>query len=136
MLRFIVGFAGLEVRYFLGYNELPEVICTGKDLPSDIEITSMKLFLTSDNNIIGIVFPSSSTCYSYSQYLSCELHPGDSRSSVIRTLVPYLGAGEAIQLSCNITTLTKEARSKIYSWTAGVLRESKWSWMTSVKWDM
>ena len=110
-------FTGLEVRYFLGLQQLPEVICSGKHLRPELEVISIKVFQRSNTRVLGLAFPAQSSCYSYSEFSSCELKLGDSRASVIRTLVSYLEAGKATYIACNVSTYDRNAITKTYTWT-------------------
>ena len=118
-------FSGLTVRDFLGFPSLKEVECSGGSIKAEVDLLSLTLFKTRDNTILAILNTYKNTCKTFSEFSSCELIVGDSRRSVVRTLVADLEEGETTILGCNVTTFLEIGHAPKYSWSIPVHRISK-----------
>ena len=120
-------FPGMTVRDFLGFPSLQEVECSGGSLTGDVNLLSLKLFRTSDNAVMAIINPLKNTCKTFHEFSSCDINTGDSRKSLVRTLVADLEEGETTVLGCNVTTFLEDGHAQMYSWFITVHRKRKWS---------
>ena len=118
-------FPGMTVRDFLGFPSLQEVQCSGESLKTDVDLLSLTLFKMSDNSILGIINPLKNTCKTFSEFSSCEINVGDTRKSLVRTLVADLEEGDTTRLGCNVTSFLENGHAQMYSWSASVHRKSK-----------
>ena len=116
---------GMTVRDFLGFPSLQEVECSGESFKAGVDLLSLKLFQTSDNAILAIIYPLKNTCKTFSEFSSCDINTGDSRKSLVRTLVSDLEEGERTRLGCNVTTFLQDGHAQMYSWFMTVHRKSK-----------
>ena len=119
-------FPGMTVRDFLGFPSLQEVECSGGSLTGDVNLLSLKLFRTSDNAVMAIINPLKNTCKTFHEFSSCDINTGDSRKSLVRTLVADLEEGETTVLGCNVTTFLEDGHAQMYSWFITVHRTRKW----------
>ena len=124
-LQFDSLFSGLTVRDFLGFPSLKEVECSGGSIKAEVDLLSLTLYKTTDNTILAILNTYKSTCKTFSEFSSCDLIVGDSKKSVVRTLVADLEEGETTTLGCNVTTFLEIGHAPKYSWSIPVYRESE-----------
>ena len=124
-LQFDSLFSGLTVRDFLGFPSLKEVECSGGSIKAEVDLLSLTLYKTTDNTILAILNTYKSTCKTFSEFSSCDLIVGDSKKSVVRTLVADLEEGETTILGCNVTTFLEIGHAPKYSWSIPVYRKSK-----------
>lgn len=113
------------MRDFLGFPSLQEVECSGGSLRTDVDLLSLTLFRMSDNSVLGIINPLKNTCKTFSEFSSCEINVGDTRRSLVRTLVADLEEGQSTRLGCNVTSFLENGHAQMYSWSIFVHRKSK-----------
>ena len=116
----------MTVRDFLGFPSLQEVECSGGSLAAEVDLLSLTLFKMSGNSILAIVNPLKDTCMTFSEFSSCDISVGDTKASVVRTLVADLEEGETMILGCNVTGFLKTGHPQVYSWSLPVYRKRKW----------
>ena len=115
----------MTVRDFLGFPSLQEVECSGGSLKAEVDLMSLKLFRITDNTVLAITNPVKNTCKTFSEYTSCSLNMGDTRKSLVRTLVTDLEEGETTRLGCNVTAFHEDGHAQMYSWSISVYRKRK-----------
>jgi len=118
-------FTGMAVRDFLNFPSLQEVECTGGSLKAEVDFLSLTLFRVSDNRALATLKTLKNTCTTFTEFSSCAIDLGDSRKSVVRTLVADLEEGERTTLGCNVTSVLKNGHARMYSWFIHVQRRSK-----------
>ena len=116
-------FPGMTVRDFLGFPSLQEVECSGGSLAAEVDLLSLTLFKMSENSILAVANPLKSTCMTFSEFSSCDISAGNTRQSVVRTLVADLEEGETTVLGCNVTGFLKTGHPQVYSWSLSVYRK-------------
>ena len=114
------------MRDFLRFPSLQEVECSGESLKVEVNLLSLKLFRTSDNAVLALINPLKNTCKTFHEFSSCSINTGDTRRSLVRTLVADLEEGETTRLGCNVTTFLEDGHAQMYSWFINVHRKSKW----------
>ena len=122
----------MTVRDFLGFPSLQEVECSGGTLKAEMDLLSLTLFRIPDNAILAIVNPLKNTCKTFSEFASCDIRAGDTRSSVVRTLVAHLEEGQTALLGCNVTGFLETGHPRVFSWSLTVYRKSKGSFVLLV----
>ena len=115
----------MTVRDFLGFPSLQEVECSGGSLKAEVDLLSLTLFTIADSSILAIVNPLKNTCKTYSEFSSCHIRAGDTRSSVVRTLVADLKEGESTVIGCNVTSFLDTGHPQVYSWSLPVFRKRR-----------
>jgi hypothetical protein len=116
----------LKVRDFLGFPSLKEVECTGATLRSELTYLSLTLFKALDKKTLAhLLAAQQNTCNTYTEFASCYIDTGDSRKSVVRTLVADLEGGETTVVGCNVTSVNRNGRPTEHTWYINVVRESK-----------
>ncbi|XP_076457558.1 uncharacterized protein LOC143291542 [Babylonia areolata] len=115
---------GMAVAPFQGIPNILEVSCSGEALEADSEVFVMALLqrrtkkmmtptssitTTNKNNNsstrIALVNVMSGECSTSGSFSSCRLFKGDSRRTLLRTLVMGLEPGETRTYSCQVTFL-------------------------------
>ena len=99
--------------------DLLEVECSGKYLPSDVDLTFIKLFNYADGEIISIALFTKGTCETFRKYSSCSIFNADSRNSVVKTLVSDLDRRDITIIGCNISTVTRVGQ--VFTFTSSVI---------------
>ena len=90
-----------------------------------MDLLSLTLFERSDSKVLAILNTFKSTCKTYSEFSSCDLNVGDTKQSVVRTLVADLEQGETTVIGCNVTTFMELGHAPRYSWSVPVFRKSE-----------
>ena len=113
------------MRSFLGFPSLQEVECSGGGLHPELDLLSLTLFRTADSAVLATLNTFKGTCKTFSEFSSCNLNVGDTRKSVLKTLVADLEQGETTILGCNVTSFLENGHAQMYSWSLPVHRKSK-----------
>jgi hypothetical protein len=101
------------------------VVCSGRNIPNQVDVMSLELFHSHDDRVLAIIFPLKNTCKTFTAYSSCRIDSSDTKRSLVRTLVSDLEEGETVRLGCNVTTLRSDGHPNVYSWFTSVHRKSK-----------
>ena len=123
-------FPGMTVHDFLGFPSLQEVECSGGSLEAEVDLLSLTLFRTADNTILAKLNTFKSTCKTFSEFSSCDLHVDNTIKSSVRTLVADLEEGETTTVGCNVTSFLENGHTPRYSWFITVHRKSKWGYIS------
>ena len=118
-------FTGIEVRQFQGHPGITEVECSGKHLPPDTDITSMKLFRSKDDKMLGTLFSLRSSCQTFSYFSLCHINSVQTRFSVVRSLVTEFNKDGETGIACNVSTLSNEGQARMIHWFISVRRGRK-----------
>lgn len=116
----------MRVHDFLGFPSLQEVECSGGSIKTEADVLSLTLYTVPENVLLANVKTFKNTCKTFSDFSSCTIVPGDSRKSVVRTLVADLEEGGSTTLGCNVTIVQENGHPRVYSWSILVHRKSKW----------
>ena len=109
----------------MGRRDLLEIVCSGRQLPLSVDVTSMKLFTHATNAIVALVFPTKNVCKTFSYYTSCDVKQLDTRKSSVSFLVTDLSPGKKRQLGCNISVVDHVGDVQVYYYSIYVESQSK-----------
>jgi hypothetical protein len=116
----------MTVRNFKGLSALKEVECSASSLADEIDqVNALSLFKQQDDSILVFLNTYKSECKTFGEFSSCTLVEGDSKKSVVRSLVTDLNEEETTVIGCNVTALMGYGHAPKYSWSIPVYRESK-----------
>ena len=111
---------------FFGHSNLLQVECSGRYLPSNVDLTYLKLYRNHNTEVIAIAFPMKDMCKTFSQYTSCEIDAGDSRMSVVKYLMSHLNYNQSTTIWCNASIVNQNAHTHVYTWSISVEGKSKY----------
>ncbi|KAL8615876.1 hypothetical protein ACOMHN_058943 [Nucella lapillus] len=114
----------MAVKDFQNFPSLQEVECSGRNLLPEVDFLSFVLYKVSDSSVLATLKTLKNECTTLKDYSSCTIHLGDSRLSVVRSLVTDLREGETTLIGCNVTSVLKNGHPRVFTWTVFVHRRS------------
>lgn len=117
----------MTVRDFLGFPSLQEVECSGRNLKAEVNLLSLTLFKKTDGSVLATLNTFIKNCKTFSEYSSCGLNTGDTKQSLVKTLIADLDQGGRVLLGCNATSFLENGHPRVHTWSIAVYRQRKWS---------
>ncbi|KAL8563675.1 hypothetical protein ACOMHN_035409 [Nucella lapillus] len=105
----------LVARPFHGFTNVKEVECNGDVLASDESLLYMILYSPASGDRIASVNVAAKECLTSGMFSSCVAGPEGVRFTRLRSLVVDLRPGESRRFGCNITSVTAEGTTKVWS---------------------
>nr|KAG5701998.1 hypothetical protein BaRGS_015733 [Batillaria attramentaria] len=115
----------MEAKIFEGIPSIVEVQCSAEKLDYNADVLAMSLFRLRDKKRLAFVSPKNKECTTTADFSSCEYAEGNSRKTVLRTLVLDLAEGESRSYGCNVTSLNSDKQVVSTEWSLAVVRNSE-----------
>lgn len=112
---------------FQGHSSIQELLCTGKTLPSDVDVLVMVMYLARTNAIIAYVNTRKRECFTSSDFVSCSVDETVTRNSELKVLIVDFVGEDSRKYGCNVSTVAAGGRLQVVSWYLPIHYLSKFS---------
>ena len=111
------SFSGMRVRSFHNLPKVQEVECSGSVLDPGVNILSMALYSSADNQVLASANLKDNECSTSTMFASCHISNRNARHTAVRVLVLGLGTNEWRKFTCEVNSLKSDGRSQIIVWS-------------------
>jgi hypothetical protein len=91
-----------------------------------MKMLSLKIFAEPTNKLLAMANPVTNECVTFSDYVSCYIDVGDTRTSYLRVLISDMKAGESRRYSCRVNSFDSYGDPVSATWYITVERQREY----------